>query len=350
MTAPLLHLIIAAEWRAALDTRVVAPPSLADVGFVHLSTPAQVALPADRLFRGRHDLALLVIDPARLGVEVRWETGLPTDPAGMRFPHAYGAVPTAAVVAVLPYRPGPDGRFAAPRVPPVDAPGRQAVFVPSVLRRAATSELPVAGGWAVLTANVPASPAHNQLLIDGEADAAQIDADADRTLGGHGRRHRQARLTGDHMAGPAQGLAERGWDVERRVGMAAPARGERDGRVECADRAGSADPFGAEEPVVDLRRLAVREDGEVVASCVLTIDGATARVDAEVCEPAHRGRGLGDALLSTAMAVAGDSGCDLVVLTAAATDAARCRYARHGFAEVTRTWSASRGGRTLPRP
>ena len=38
MTA-LLHLAEPADWRAALDAGALRPPSLAEVGFVHLSTP-----------------------------------------------------------------------------------------------------------------------------------------------------------------------------------------------------------------------------------------------------------------------------------------------------------------------
>ena len=110
----LLHLSTAAEWDRARVAGVVAPPSLAEVGFVHLSTPDQVTLPANRLFRRRADVVLLVIDPARIGVEVRWEPGVPGDPESMRFPHAYGEVPTTAVLRALPYGPGPDGDFAPP--------------------------------------------------------------------------------------------------------------------------------------------------------------------------------------------------------------------------------------------
>jgi uncharacterized protein (DUF952 family) len=47
---PLLHLITPAEWRAALRTGAVTPPSLREVAFVHLSSPGQVHLPAERLF------------------------------------------------------------------------------------------------------------------------------------------------------------------------------------------------------------------------------------------------------------------------------------------------------------
>jgi uncharacterized protein (DUF952 family) len=105
---PLLHLIQPADWQAAVEAGEVRPPSLADVGFVHLSTPDQVHLPAARLFPGRRDLLLLVVDPERLGDPVRFEPGVPGDPAAMRFPHLYGPLPVAAVVAVVPYEPGVD--------------------------------------------------------------------------------------------------------------------------------------------------------------------------------------------------------------------------------------------------
>jgi uncharacterized protein (DUF952 family) len=114
--APFLHLSTPSDWQAARDAGVIAPPSLAEVGFVHLSTPEQVALPANRLYHGRSDLLLLVLDPNRIDVEIRLEPGVPTDPTSMRFPHAYGPVPTSAVVAVRPYRPGPDGDFGPPEL------------------------------------------------------------------------------------------------------------------------------------------------------------------------------------------------------------------------------------------
>ena len=71
----LVHLVDPAVWRAALDEGALRPPSLTRQGFVHLSTPEQVHLPAARLFPGRRDLALLVVDPARLTHPVRREPG-----------------------------------------------------------------------------------------------------------------------------------------------------------------------------------------------------------------------------------------------------------------------------------
>jgi uncharacterized protein (DUF952 family) len=108
----LVHLISADDWEIAKADGRHRPPSLGDVGFVHRSAPEQVHLPANRLYAGRTDLLLLWCDPARLDGPVRWEPGVPTDPESMRFPHLYGPLPTAAVVRVSAYVPGPGGAFA----------------------------------------------------------------------------------------------------------------------------------------------------------------------------------------------------------------------------------------------
>ena len=91
------------------------PATFAADGFVHLSTRAQVHLPANRLFAGRTDLVLLGLDPDALGAPVKWEPGVPADPASMLFPHLYGPLPVTAVTAVEEYRPETDGTFAARR-------------------------------------------------------------------------------------------------------------------------------------------------------------------------------------------------------------------------------------------
>lgn len=80
----LLHLLEPAAWRAALTEEALRPPSPA--GFVHLSTPDQVHLPAQALFPGRRDLVLLVVDPARLTAPLRWEPGTAGDPTGSSSP------------------------------------------------------------------------------------------------------------------------------------------------------------------------------------------------------------------------------------------------------------------------
>ena len=62
-------------------------------------------------FRGRQDLVLLHIDPARLRSEVRYEN---LQGGAALFPHVYGAIPIGAVLNVTALLPGPDGTFGGP--------------------------------------------------------------------------------------------------------------------------------------------------------------------------------------------------------------------------------------------
>jgi len=108
----LVHMCGMQDWSRARERGGIDPADAdAAAPFIHLSTPQQVHLPANRLYRGRTDLVLLHIDPALLDSPVRWEPGVATDPDSMLFPHLYGRLPVAAVTQVTAYRPGPDGTF-----------------------------------------------------------------------------------------------------------------------------------------------------------------------------------------------------------------------------------------------
>ena len=110
----LLHLCGAQEWSRARGRGGIRPEASGSgvaAQYIHLSTPEQVHLPANRLYAGRTDLVLLRIDAARLSSPVRWEPGVPTDPDGMVFPHLYGELPVQAVINVTPYRPDVAGCF-----------------------------------------------------------------------------------------------------------------------------------------------------------------------------------------------------------------------------------------------
>ncbi|HET7072470.1 MAG TPA: DUF952 domain-containing protein [Mycobacterium sp.] len=116
----LVHLCGAEEWSRARSRGEIRPPNAPASGsnataFIHLSTPEQVHLPANRLYRGRGDLVLLHINPALLDSPVRWEPGVATDPESMLFPHLYGPLPVRAVLNVTAYPPAADGTF--PPVP-----------------------------------------------------------------------------------------------------------------------------------------------------------------------------------------------------------------------------------------
>ncbi|MGE3285220.1 MAG: GNAT family N-acetyltransferase [Pseudonocardia sp.] len=358
---PLLHLETTAGWRAILAAGGIDPPA---GGFVHLSTPAQVAHPGDYLYAGRDDVVLLVLDAGRLD-DVRFEDGDPPHPQGWQFPHAYARVPVSAVLAAVPYRPRADGGFDPPGHLPVTVADRAAWVDPAIRRRAATEESPVTGGTAVRTAGFERRWSANFLHLTGTATAAEVDADADRVLGGWGLPHRVVHLYGEHLAPTARGLAERGWGVDAEVTMAArPTPGGGRG-VEQVDPAGllplwaatrrarhpdiedaeireMLGSHAAEAAVTDVRFLAVREGGEPVAATVLKIDGATASFGPLDTLAASRGRGHGNALVMAALDHAHRAGCDVVALDALAEDWPRHWYARRGFAVVGRSWAAHR--------
>lgn len=110
----ILHFCPRAQWEAAVSAGSYRADTLESQGFIHCSTPEQVAVPATALARGRRDLVLLEIDESRLDRAVVWEQGDPPDPGGMLFPHVYAAIPVEAVVAVHAYPPEPDGSFRRP--------------------------------------------------------------------------------------------------------------------------------------------------------------------------------------------------------------------------------------------
>ncbi|WP_416968428.1 DUF952 domain-containing protein [Streptomyces sp. 4F14] len=92
----ILHLTERSLWEEAQERELyewsTRGRTLQQEGFVHCSTRAQLAGTAALVYPDDDaDLVVLVIDPARLGVSVKYEGG---------FPHVYGAVPVGAVVDV----------------------------------------------------------------------------------------------------------------------------------------------------------------------------------------------------------------------------------------------------------
>jgi uncharacterized protein (DUF952 family)/GNAT superfamily N-acetyltransferase len=358
---PLLHLITPAEWRAALSAGAVTPPSLHEVGFVHLSSPAQVHLPAERLFPERTDVVLLAVDPVRLTDPVRAEPGVPGDPASMRFPHLYGPLPTSAVVAVLPWRPG-----TVPTPPdPGDAAGRARAMDVSLRTRRAARVVDVPGGVAVADPAFLHSRDDNRLLVTGPLTAAEVERHAAELATALSWTVPAVTLLHPDAAPVAAELARRGWDLAatRLMAHRGPFPAAAAGPAEVVPQSDVhplwerswREDLGAGEPdldevvrqlvgrehrtdrVVRVVDLAVREHGRVVAAAQLRVDGATASVESVTTDPAVRRRGYG-----TALATAGAAGCDLVVLDAAADDWPRHWYARLGFTEAGRTWDAVR--------
>lgn len=364
----LLHLCAPATWRMALAAGSLAPPALLSEGFVHLSTPGQVQVPANAQFAGRSDLLALVIDPARLPGEIHFERPRHDNPGDLRFPHHYGPVPASAVVAVVPYQPGSNGRFADPvGLPsPADLVARVRLFDRGLAQRRAAAVLPVSGGIAVLDPRFSMSHEHNTLWIDGPSDAATVAAEAERTLGGANLTHRRVVL--DDPA-TATALTDHGWHVQEirlMIYDGAPpsvAKGsievipvdheiasrlwERSWRRDYPDLTDDAvRQLVDREPVADavlrLVNLAVLDrHGEPIASTQLRVDGATAAIEAVMTEPAHQRAGLARALVLDALARARAAGCDAVFLAAEANDWPYHWYRRLGFTDIGARFEAT---------
>ncbi len=107
----IVHITSRSDWEAAQGTGEYRADSLNLQGFIYCSTPEQVVEVANGLYRGQTGLVLLVIDPAQLRHEVRYEDCYDT---GLLFPHLYGPLNPEAVVAVVDFPPQTDGTFALP--------------------------------------------------------------------------------------------------------------------------------------------------------------------------------------------------------------------------------------------
>lgn len=86
-----------------------APIDLAD-GYVHLSTADQLAGTVDRHFAGQDDLHLAAVDLEALGPAIRWEEAR----GGALFPHLYGPLTLATVIAYGPLEHHADGSIKLP--------------------------------------------------------------------------------------------------------------------------------------------------------------------------------------------------------------------------------------------
>lgn len=115
MAELIVHIARRSDLAEAGRAGTYAPDSLAREGFIHLSRPEDVHLPANALYSGEDDLVLLWVDPARLTTELRYEPPGPGAP--IEFPHLYGPLDLGAIVARTPLAPWQPGAFELPPRP-----------------------------------------------------------------------------------------------------------------------------------------------------------------------------------------------------------------------------------------
>ena len=114
----ILHLASHDAWLAAVEKGTYYADSLSTEGFIHCSKPSQIVDVANAFYRGQQGMVLLVIDPSKLGHELKWEPPAEPEPTHARegdlFPHIYGPLNLDAVVKVVDFPPNADGSFSLP--------------------------------------------------------------------------------------------------------------------------------------------------------------------------------------------------------------------------------------------
>lgn len=103
----LFHITSKEEWRTYSTSGYIEPESLSTEGFIHTSKGDQVEETVNRLFNGREDLILLVIDPLRIHEPLKYEVA----ENGQKYPHIYGKISIDAIIDKLPLTPEKSGNF-----------------------------------------------------------------------------------------------------------------------------------------------------------------------------------------------------------------------------------------------
>jgi uncharacterized protein (DUF952 family) len=92
------HITTANAWENAKAMGAYEAASLDAEGFIHCSTEAQVDGTLERFFEGQTNLVKLVINPAKLLHDLKYEFAPSLNTA---FPHVYGVINLDAVIEVV---------------------------------------------------------------------------------------------------------------------------------------------------------------------------------------------------------------------------------------------------------
>jgi uncharacterized protein (DUF952 family) len=98
----LFHFAARRDWADAQASDQYSAPSLSSEGFIHCATRHQIPGVIARHLGGRSDLVRLTLDATRLEPWLRYEW---SEASGDEYPHVYGPIPMAAVIAVELFEP-----------------------------------------------------------------------------------------------------------------------------------------------------------------------------------------------------------------------------------------------------
>jgi uncharacterized protein (DUF952 family) len=106
----IFHITQRQQWETAQLTQWYQAESLAIAGFIHCSTAKQLLKTANKFFAGQQGLVLLLIDLEKVSAEIKYELAEVEE----EFPHIYGRLNVDAVVRVLDWGAGVNGKFELP--------------------------------------------------------------------------------------------------------------------------------------------------------------------------------------------------------------------------------------------
>jgi len=107
----ILHITTRKQWEDARLLGIYKDSSLADEGFIHCSTQAQILRSANEYYQGQSNLLLLCISASKVKAPILFEDSYQK---GESFPHIYGSLNLDAVVREIDFPTNADGTFSLP--------------------------------------------------------------------------------------------------------------------------------------------------------------------------------------------------------------------------------------------
>ncbi|TAG88774.1 MAG: DUF952 domain-containing protein [Oscillatoriales cyanobacterium] len=105
----IFHIAKSQQWEEAKQLKSYRGDTLESEGFIHCSTLPQIVRTSNKFFAGQTGLLLLWIDSGKVQAEVKYEPA-----AGDDYPHIYGPLNVDAVLQVIEFEAGADGKFELP--------------------------------------------------------------------------------------------------------------------------------------------------------------------------------------------------------------------------------------------
>jgi uncharacterized protein (DUF952 family) len=105
----IFHIAKSQQWEEAKQLQFYRGDTLDSEGFIHCSTLPQVTRSANKFFAGKTGLLLLWIESEKVQAEVKYEPA-----AGDFYPHVYGPLNVDAVLKIIEFEAGADGKFELP--------------------------------------------------------------------------------------------------------------------------------------------------------------------------------------------------------------------------------------------